>query len=203
MRHVVARVGRTRSRHLVRGQALAEFALILPILALLLLSIIQFAFIFAAQLGVTNAVREAARLAAITTPTLTTAQANGSATSNGARVYAALTDGSTGFLKENVFAYNPGSLVTSGTGDTRICYWHSTDTASKDIIVVRVEASYIHPLFIPLLSGLLTGLDGDSGDGGLRVGSSEEMRVENDEIVPPYTGGVTSVPLDPSGCWNP
>jgi len=48
-----------------------EFALVLPILALLLLAIIQFSFIFAAQIGVTNAVREAARIAAVTTPTTT------------------------------------------------------------------------------------------------------------------------------------
>jgi Flp pilus assembly protein TadG len=179
------------------GQALAEFALVLPILALLLLTIIQFAFIFAAQLGVTNAVREAARLGAVTTPTLTTAQATGSG-GNGAGVYGALTN-PTGFLKENVFAYDPASLVTTGAGDTQVCYRHATDTAGKDIIVVQVEASYVHALFIPLLSGILTGLDGDSSDGGMRIGSSEEMRVENDEIVPPYTGGLTATP----SCWNP
>ena len=38
-----------------------ELAIILPILALLILSIVQFSWIFAAQIGLTNAVREAAR----------------------------------------------------------------------------------------------------------------------------------------------
>ncbi len=190
MRDVVARVGRTRSRHLARGQALAEFALILPILALLLLSIIQFAFIFAAQLGVTNAVREAARLAAITTPTVTTTEAG----SNGSGVHGALTNSTTGFLKKNVFAYDPAGLVSSLT---TVCYRQTTDTAGKRIILVRVDAAYVHRLFIPLLDGLLNGLDGDATDGGLRVRASEEMRVENDEIVGSPPG---LIPVSPETC---
>jgi len=193
------RTGARRTRHAANGQALAEFALILPILALLLLTIIQFAFIFAAQFGITNAVREAARLAAVSTPTLTATQANGGGTSTGARVYGALT-GPSGFLAKNVFAYNPASLVTTG-GATAVCYrlGADTNTPPKDIVLVRVEASYVHSIFIPLLDGFLNGIDGDLTDGGLRVGSSEEMRVENDEIVPPYTGGLTSTP----NCWPP
>ncbi len=190
MRHVVARVGRTRSRHLARGQALAEFALILPILALLLLSIIQFAFIFAAQLGVTNAVREAARLAAITTPTVTTTEAG----NNGSGVRGALTNSTTGFLTKNVFAYDSAGLVPSLT---TVCYRQATDTAGKTIILVRVDAAYVHRLFIPLLDGLLNGLDGDTTDGGLRVGASEEMRVENDEIVGSPLG---LIPVSPGTC---
>lgn len=177
------------------GQSLAEFALLLPVLALVFLGIVQFAFIFAAQVGITNAVREAARLAATTTPTTTSASAD----SNGQGVYDALTNGSTGFLKKNVFAYSVSGLVTSGTGDTMVCYRTATDASGKLIVVVRVEASYVHPLFIPLVAAILDGLDGNTSDGGLRVGASEEMRVENDEIVPPYTGGLAPTPT----CYNP
>jgi len=164
-----------------RGQAVPEFALILPVLALIFLSIIQMAFIFGAQIGITNAVREAARLAAVTSPTTS----SGQATANGGGVYAALTDTSTGFLKRNVMAYSSGSLVTSGSPITEVCYESFTDSAGKPAVKVKVEAYYRHPLFIPLVGAILDGLDGTSGD-GFRVGATEEMRVENDEIVPPF-----------------
>jgi hypothetical protein len=182
--------GARRTRHAANGQALAEFALILPILALLLLTIIQFAFIFAAQFGITNAVREAARLAAVTTPTITTPEAG----ANGAGVRTALTDTSTGFLKENVFAYDPADLVPGGTS---VCYRQVTDEAGKQIIVVRVVATYVHSVFIPLLDGYLNGIDGDTTDGGLKVSSGEEMRVENDAIVV-LPGNV--IPTSPETC---
>ena len=44
-----------------RGQALVEFALVLPIALLILLGILQFGFLFSGQIGVINAVRETAR----------------------------------------------------------------------------------------------------------------------------------------------
>ena len=92
------------------GQALVEFAIVLPILALLLLGIIQFAFIFAAQIGVTNAVREAARIAAVS-PTTTNAQA----VSGAQNVYLRLTNTTNGLLKQNVFAFNSANIVTTTT----------------------------------------------------------------------------------------
>ena len=150
-------------------------------LALILLSIIQLAFIFAAQIGITNAVREAARLAAVTTPTITATQASGIG-SNGSGVYQALTNTSTGFLTRNVFAYSSGSLVTSGSPVTEVCYSTFTDAAGKFAVKVKVEAYYRHPLFIPLVGAILDGIDGTSND-GFRVGATEEMRVENDELI--------------------
>lgn len=158
-----------------------EFALILPVLALIFLSIIQMAFIFGAQIGITNAVREAARLAAVTTPTTTLAQATGVG-SNGSGVYQALTNTTTGFLKRNVFAYSSGSLVTSGSPITEVCYSTFLDSGNKWAVKVKVEAYYRHPLFIPLVGAILDGIDGTSGD-GFRVGATEEMRVENDELL--------------------
>lgn len=170
-------------RRWAAAQALPEFALILPVLALIFLSIIQLAYIFAAQVGITNAVREAARLAAVTTPTTTTGQA----TSNGSGVYVALTDTTTGFLKRNVFAYSTANLVESGTPETKVCYESFTDSASKPAVRVKVEAYYRHPLFIPLVGAILDGIDGTAND-GLRVGASEEMRVENDELLSSFGG---------------
>jgi len=50
------------------GQSLVEFALILPVVLLLLMGIIQFGFIFNGQITVTSAAREGARLAVVTDP---------------------------------------------------------------------------------------------------------------------------------------
>jgi Flp pilus assembly protein TadG len=165
-----------------RGQALVEFALIVPILTLILLTIVQFAFVFSAQVGITNAIREAARLAAVTTPTTTVAQA----TANGQGVYDDLEDE---LLPNNVFAYNAANLVETGSPDTRVCYVSFTDTAGKPAVKVTVEGQYSHRLFIPIVAQLLDGIDG-AIDGGLRVGATEEMRVENDELPASYSGMV-------------
>jgi Flp pilus assembly protein TadG len=164
-----------------RGQALPEFALILPVLALIFLSIVQLGFIFSAQVGITNAVREAARLAAVTTPTITTFDAS----ANGAGVLSALTDSSTGFLKNNVFAYSSANLAT-GLGSTQVCYVSFTDSAGKPAVKVKVDAAYRHPLFIPLVGAILDAIDGTSGD-GFKVSASEEMRVENAELLSGFT----------------
>jgi Flp pilus assembly protein TadG len=56
----LASVGQRRSR----GQALVEFALILPIFLVLLFAIIEFAFLFNAQLSLNYATRDAALVAA-------------------------------------------------------------------------------------------------------------------------------------------
>ena len=47
------------------GQAVAEFAIVLPVLLLLLMGFIQFGFIFNGQVTVTSAAREGARLAVV------------------------------------------------------------------------------------------------------------------------------------------
>lgn len=48
-----------------KGQSLVEFALLLPILLLILMGIIQFGIIFNGQVTVTSAAREGARLAVV------------------------------------------------------------------------------------------------------------------------------------------
>jgi Flp pilus assembly protein TadG len=49
-----------------RGQALVEFALVLPILATLILGIVQFGVVFHDYLALTDAVRAGARTGAVT-----------------------------------------------------------------------------------------------------------------------------------------
>jgi Flp pilus assembly protein TadG len=160
--------GRPTPRY--RGQALVEFALVLPILVILLLSIIQFAFIFAAQTGVTNAVREAARLAAVNTPTETAAEATVSADA----IYTKLI-GANGLMARNIFGFAATNVVTP---DTSVCYSAFTDATGAQAVKVKVVAEYRHPIFIPILDRILDGLDGFN-DGGLRIGTAEELTVEN------------------------
>lgn len=161
-----------------RGQALVELAIILPVLVLLTLSIIQFAYIFAAQIGVTNAVREATRIAAIS-PTVTDAQAQTTAPA----IYDRLTHPANGLLKQNVFLFNPSNIVTSGTADTQVCYRETAAAAAGEFSVfVKVDAGYRHPVIVPFLGTILDGIDGVS-DGGLRIAAAEEMRVENETLL--------------------
>src|SRR5262245_29512838 len=90
------------------GQALLELALVVPILVLLVMAIFQFAFVIESQMGLTNAVREAARRTAATTSenpdwsalrTWTLDQLNGDGTPS-----------NPGLLSQNVQAYNAGEL---------------------------------------------------------------------------------------------
>jgi len=60
-----------------RGQALVEFALILPLLAVLLFAIIEFARVWNAKQLLTDAAREGARLSVVGDPSITdTSQVN-------------------------------------------------------------------------------------------------------------------------------
>lgn len=108
------------------GQAMVEFALILPLLILLLCGIIDFGWIFGNQITMNNASREAARFMAInydTTKTLTQNQTV-----------------ATGIMQARLSTMDDGSLVVTLTtnGDT-----------------VTVSASYPLPILTPLLSTIL------------------------------------------------
>lgn len=56
---------KTRSRKLQRGAAALEFAILAPVLIMLLLGMIDFAMVFNGQAVVTNAARDAARAASL------------------------------------------------------------------------------------------------------------------------------------------
>ena len=58
----------TVTRRRQRGQAVVEFALVLPILLILLLGIVDFGFGFKTRITVTNATREGARFGAVGWP---------------------------------------------------------------------------------------------------------------------------------------
>jgi TadE-like protein len=179
---------RLRRRRRTNGQSLVEFALVVPILAVMLMSILQIAVLYFSQVGLTNAAREASRNAsAIPVANQVAAQAAANT------YFANLTNSSTGFLKRNVGWYSPGALVTSGApGDpiTQVCYYSFTDATGSPSVMARVHIEYSHPLFIPLIAQILDGFDGVN-DGGYRQGVSEEIRVSN--------VGLTSTDILPVG----
>jgi len=137
-----------------------------PILLLLLLAVLQFALIFGAQIGLTNAAREAARLASVVrTDTQVLADAQGP------QVKTRLTST---LLPANVQSYDAANLDSS---NTRVCYSKFTDVAGNIGVLVRVDVVYRHPLFIPLIASLI-------GDGtSLPVTASQQFPVENPPIV--------------------
>jgi Flp pilus assembly protein TadG len=150
-----------------RGQALVEFALVATLMVLLLASVVQFGLIFERQIGINNAVREAARRGATI----------GTADSGAANTNAAWTLGELQTLLANSQEYSGAQAR-----NLRVCFNtpaapYDTDASGNKQVMVTVEAGYSHPLFLPLISALLDGIDG-STDGGLLVNTSASFRVE-------------------------
>lgn len=148
-----------QARDRAKGQSFAEFALVAPVLAILLLGLLQIGMILQTQIGVTNATREAARRAsAAPTPTC-------------AWVLDELKPASgTGLLAENVQTYE-GSRSTVTIAFSRV------DTSTTAFQTVNVQVAYDHPLIFPLIRELLDAIDG-SADGSFTVSGDVEMRME-------------------------
>lgn len=165
---------RFRSRRDERGQALVEFALIAIPALMLILGTAQFGFLLGTQVGITNTARDIARWAA-TTPTATAGQAS----SNAAAAYTEMQTR----LAANVPLYSVSNLNgSSATPPSSVSYCSYTDPLGATAVQVNVTIQYRHPLFFPLMSAILDGLDGTT-DGALRVGTTERMHVENDQTV--------------------
>jgi Flp pilus assembly protein TadG len=151
------------------GQSLVEFALIAIPALLLVLGIAQFGFLLSTEVGVTNTARDVARWAS-TVPTTTAAQALANSGSADTEMRSR--------LLANVPLYSAANVAT-GTG---ISYCSYADPLGATTVRVTVAIQYRHPLFLPIISGLLDGLDGTT-DAALRVGTSEAIRVENDSTA--------------------
>ena len=150
-----------------RGQAMAEFALILPIALLVLFGIIQFGFLFASQIGFVNALRETVRYGS-------TSPVNDATT-------AGITKGNicthlTTVALEAMPGYEPGFVGPSSVSFESYTDPHGgTPTYS---VRLTVYAEYRHRLLVPLVNVILDGVDGTS-DGRFRLAATETMRVEN------------------------
>jgi Flp pilus assembly protein TadG len=161
-----------------RGQAMAEFALILPIALLILFGIIQFGFLFASQIGMVNALRETARYASTSQVTdLTTANSTGGIVCD----YLLGRNGSAGVGALNKM---PG-YESAFAGPASVSYASYQDPhagAATYSVKLTVYAEYRHMLLVPLVNVILDGLDGSS-DARFRLGALESMRVENPLIT--------------------
>jgi len=148
------------------GQALLELALVAPVILLLLLSLVQFAIIFERQIGITNAVREAARrTATFDTPTPVEAGTNAAW---------ALTTLQT--LLGNSQTHD------ASRDNIEVCIVtpappNDLDVSSNAQVVVRIKDSYRHPLFLPIITQILDGIDGVQDD-SLLASTSSEFHVE-------------------------
>jgi Flp pilus assembly protein TadG len=165
---------------------MTEFALVAPVLLLILFAIIQFGFLLGGQIGMTNGVREAARYAS-TVQIATAAQAGAAAT----LVKSELRDRA---LARAIPGYNVSNFDNSAATDVKYCAYpnpNSTVTEPSYSIKVRVTAIYKHPLFVPLVNLVVDAIDG-TNDGKLKATATEEMRVENPRLT--SDGGLPACP---------
>jgi len=145
------------------GQGLVEFALVAPILVFLIMAIFQFAFVLQAQIGLTNAVREAARRGAAAPATDTGTL--------GAYVSSQLTGA--GLLASNVQGYDTGRMVGSPSVD--ICQYAVGTTTGDQ---VNVSVTYGYPIFFPLLSFATDAVDG-TNDNAWTLRATAQMKLEH------------------------
>jgi Flp pilus assembly protein TadG len=147
------------------GQAMLELALVAPIIILLLMGLIQFALIYERHVGITNAVREAdRRTAALDAADPGTAQANATW---------ALDELKTLLGNSQAHELTRDNIeVCIGTPAT-----NSVDVSGKSQVMVRISESYKHPLWLPIITQLLDGIDG-ANDQSLLASTVTEFRVE-------------------------
>jgi Flp pilus assembly protein TadG len=149
------------------GQALVEFALVATILVLLLAGLSQFGLIAERQIGISNAVREAARRGA------TQATTSGNAATN-----ATWTLGQLQTLLSNAQDYQSAKV-----SNMQVCFYtpaspNDVDPSGATQDWVTVQLTYAHPLFLPLINVILDGIDGTS-DQALQISSSATFHVES------------------------
>lgn len=164
------------------GQALLELALIVPILVLLVMAIFQFAYVIQSQMGLTNAVREAARRAA--------------ATPDGAPNWVALSNWTeselcgdptapcdAGLLKQNVPGFSP-DLLPADPAISYCSYAVAGSTGTLTNYQINVSVQYQHPLFFGLLAFATDAIDG-TPNGRWDLSASAQMRLESLDFTDP------------------
>lgn len=185
MQRGVAMIRRRRER----GQALVEFTLVAPILFLMLFAVIQAGLLFGAQNGFVNGVRDAARRASTYRVTELTFVDAGLK----ADICAAITGELVRQLGGNQM---PGFDPNGEPGDrltlVKLSYvWGDyPGGGTTTFLSVNIEATYDHPLYVPLISGFFDLTDG-TADGSLTLRASEQMRIENPPQPPPGSTEVT------------
>jgi len=171
-----------RTRRHGRGQALAEFAIIAPLFFLMIFFVIQIGLIFAAQNGLVDGVRNAARRAA-------TYRINDQSFDQ--TVWGPITDPASicgtiaAELDKQLSDGRTGIIGFSAANRTRtIAYeWQQNPGGGDYFLVAHVSATYKNQLYVPLVSAFLDITDGTI-DNKVRLSASEQMRVENPGLAP-------------------
>jgi Flp pilus assembly protein TadG len=153
-------VNRSRARQ--GGQALTEFALVVPLFFILVFGVIQMGILLGGQIGLTNTAREVARYA--------------STVAAGSQTNATITTFANPMLQRSIPAYNAGAVST-----VTYCWYLNPVTATNPVATysqkVIVSIRYGHTLFVPLVGTFIDGFDGVR-DNKLTVTAREEMKVE-------------------------
>lgn len=182
----VLRARRRRDRE--SGQALLELALVVPILVLIALAIFQFAFVIESQMGLTNAVREAARRVAATEPNAAPDWTGAYRTWVQEQLCGSpVSPCDDGLLEDNVQGFDASRLPADPA--VTFCSYPAAGTTNYR---VEVAVTYDHPLFFGLLAFATDFVDGTQ-DGRWTLSAAAEMRLENiDPTVPSFA--------DPGAC---
>jgi len=147
-----------------RGQAMVEFAAVLLPLVLILVGIIQFGFLFSAYVGVSNAVREAAREG-----TIYRFDTDKDQNQNDVARCEAMRDAAAASLDSGVPGQFTGSCSSASGGDDLAIAYPDSGTCtgtSRTGCQIEVTLTYRQPLFVPLVGLFL------SADAQNRVGLS-------------------------------
>ena len=148
-------LSRSPQGHRSRGQGLVEFALVVPMLLLLLFGTIQVGITYGGYNGLINSVREAARYGSVCTGDITTCQA---------KTAADLISG----IQTGVFGYKSQSRTTV------VSYTDYTDAAGLHNTQIRVTGCVRGIVFIPFIGNVLNWTD----TSGVPLRSTEVFRVE-------------------------
>lgn len=145
-----------------RGQALVEFAAVLLPLILVLAGIIQFGFLFAAYVGVSNSAREAARAG-----TIYQYDANEGQGQNDLLRCQAILEAAEQSLDVGVPGQFSGNCSTvTGGGDLAIAYPDSATCtgSSRTACQLRVTLTFRQPLLVPLVGTFFSSGGGNDID---------------------------------------
>lgn len=180
-------LGSRAHRRSDRGQALPEFALVAGLFFLMVFSVIQLGLIFAAQNGLVDGVRNAARRAA-------TYRINEQ--SFDATVWSSICGTVTTELDRQLSDPRTGIVgYTAANRTATLSYqWQQNPESGEYFLAAVVSVTYDHPLYVPLISAFLDRSDGVVND-RLRLSASERMRVENPALE--FTGSPPSAPACP------
>ena len=168
-----------RTSNSSKGQALVEFALVLPILVLILMGVIQLGLMLSAYVGATNVAREVARYGSVCVVKDSTSAGN-------------CTTDIQNYLNATLPSRINAGVVATDKSGISYCYYPTPGDPTKFNVRLTVDVGVRYPLFIPIIGNLMDGIDGEPGDGHFLLLAKEAMRVEGGAL--PSVSGVTACP---------